>query len=51
VELDEKITHIRTLAVRITDQLTLDGIGLLIEEYEAQKRELHPEPEKEVRQP
>jgi hypothetical protein len=42
IELDEKIAHHKALAIRITDQLTLDGIALLVEQYEAQKRELHP---------
>ena len=42
IELDEKIARYKTLATRITDQLTLDGIALLVEQYEAQKRELHP---------
>ncbi|WGS20607.1 MULTISPECIES: hypothetical protein [unclassified Bradyrhizobium] len=29
--------------MRITDQLTLDGVALLIEQYRAQKSSLHPE--------
>ena len=45
-ELDEKIAHYRSLRMRITDQLTLSGLSLLIEQYEAEKRELHPEPKK-----
>ncbi|WP_283843081.1 MULTISPECIES: hypothetical protein [unclassified Bradyrhizobium] len=42
--MDEKIAHYRSLRMRITDQLTLDGLALLIEQYEAEKRKLHPEP-------
>ncbi|WP_283815068.1 MULTISPECIES: hypothetical protein [unclassified Bradyrhizobium] len=44
--MDEKIAHYRSLRIRITDQLTLSGLSLLIEQYEAEKRELHPEPKK-----
>jgi hypothetical protein len=42
-ELDRQIEHYRMLSRRITDQLTLSGIALLIERYEARKRDLHPE--------
>jgi hypothetical protein len=42
-ELDRRIEHYRMLASRITDELTLSGIAMLIERYEEQKRELHPE--------
>ena len=41
-QLNEKIVHCKALSQHITDQLTLDGIAILIEQYEAQKRELHP---------
>jgi hypothetical protein len=42
-ELDLKIEQYRALARRITDQLTLDGIALLIKRMEARKAALHPE--------
>jgi hypothetical protein len=34
--------HCKALSRQITDQLTIDGIAILIRQYEAQKRELHP---------
>ncbi|TWC00448.1 hypothetical protein FBZ93_105245 [Bradyrhizobium macuxiense] len=43
-QLDEKIAHIRMLASQIVDQFTLDAIAALVEDYETQKRDLHPEP-------
>jgi len=43
-ELGKRIARYRELSVRTTDQPTLEGIALLIKQYEAQKRELHPEP-------
>jgi hypothetical protein len=36
-ELDRKIAHYRDMAVRITDQQTLDGIASLIEDLMAIK--------------
>jgi hypothetical protein len=42
-EIDEKIARYKLLAQRTTDELTRSGITLLIERYEMQKRELHPE--------
>ncbi|WP_263009981.1 hypothetical protein [Bradyrhizobium sp. RD5-C2] len=42
--MDEKITHYKTLAARLTDQQTLDGIARLIAEHQAEKQALHPEP-------
>jgi hypothetical protein len=45
VQLDEKIVHYKALSMQITDQPTLDGIAILIGQYEAQKRELHPSKE------
>jgi hypothetical protein len=42
-EIDEKITRYKMLAGRTTDELTRSGIVLLIERYETQKQELHPE--------
>ena len=44
-QLNEKIVHCKALSKHITDQLTLDGIAILIGQYEAQKRELHPSKE------
>ena len=44
-QLDRQIEHYRMLSRRITDQLTLSGIALLIERYEVRKLELHHEPE------
>jgi hypothetical protein len=43
VELDGKIEHYRRLSAGITDQRTLDGIKILIEEMQAQKVALHPD--------
>jgi hypothetical protein len=43
IEIDKRIEHYRTMAARVTDQRTLDGIGLLIERLETQKKALHPE--------
>jgi hypothetical protein len=40
-QLGEKIVHCKRLK-QTTDQPTLDGIAILIGQYEAQKRELHP---------
>ena len=42
-QLNEKIVHCKALSRQTTDQLTLDGIAILIGQYEAQKRELHPD--------
>jgi hypothetical protein len=41
--LDQKIEHYKALKDRITDQITLDGIGELIAELLAKKAALHPE--------
>lgn len=46
LELDSKIEHYLSLASRITDQSTLDGIKELIERMKAQKTALHPEQQK-----
>jgi hypothetical protein len=43
-EFDKRIAHYRELSMWTTDQPTLVGIALLIKQYEAQKREFHPEP-------
>jgi len=41
-ELDKKIAHWRTLSQSILDERTLEGIEVLIRQYEAQKQSLHP---------
>jgi hypothetical protein len=41
VELDGKIARYRWLASMITDQLTLDGIKVLIAQLESRKASLH----------
>ena len=43
VELDGKIEHYQHLARNVSDQKTLDGIALLIDKYETDKKALHPE--------
>jgi hypothetical protein len=40
--IDDEITRYRLLGDKITDQQTLNGISLLIEKMEGQKRQLHP---------
>jgi len=42
-EFDEKIAHTRRLAKTGLDALTLSRLETLIEEYERQKKALHPE--------
>jgi hypothetical protein len=42
-KLDKKIDHYRTLMARVTDQLTNEWIGKLIEAMKAQKAALHPQ--------
>lgn len=42
-ELDEKIAHLQLLSGRITDRMTREAIAFIVAEYEAQKRQLHPE--------
>jgi hypothetical protein len=41
-EIDKVIAHYRHLRSRVTDQATLEGIGMLIQKMEAEKRALHP---------
>lgn len=43
-ELDHRLDQCRRLSASITDELTLNGIALLIEKYEADKQALHPDP-------
>jgi hypothetical protein len=43
-ELDHRIDRCRRLSASTTDQLTLTGIAMLIEKYEADKQALHPDP-------
>ena len=42
-ELDKKIEHYEALLSRITDKMTLDGIGELVAELAAERAALHPE--------
>jgi hypothetical protein len=42
VELDGKIARYKELKMRITDQLTVDGIALLIQKMADEKAALHP---------
>lgn len=42
-ELDHRLDQRRRLSASITDELTLNGIALLIEKYEAEQA-LHPDP-------
>jgi hypothetical protein len=43
IQIDRKIEHLRTLALRVSDQQTLNGIAGLIAELEAKKLALHPQ--------
>ena len=43
IQIDRKIEHLRTLALRVSDQQTLNGIADLIAELEAKKVALHPQ--------
>ena len=45
VEIDRKVDHYRWLAAYVTDKRTMDGINVLIQQHEAEKRTLHPEQE------
>ena len=47
--MDKRIEHYRTLAVRVTDQATIDGIQKLTADLEAQKRALHPQRDEQGR--
>lgn len=42
VEIDEKVDRYRSLASRILDSLTIEGIEALIAELLALKEQLHP---------
>ncbi len=44
VEIDKKIDHYRWLAKYVNDERTAKGINELIQQHEAEKRRLHPEP-------
>jgi hypothetical protein len=46
IELDRKIAQFQTLAERVLDPLTVEGLRKLIEEMQAQKAALHPELQK-----
>jgi hypothetical protein len=43
VKLDQKIERYRRMIERISDPLTTEGVGKLIEDMQAQKAALHPE--------
>ena len=45
-ELNSKIAHYKSIAIRITDQQTLDGIAVLIKQMTADKAAIRCEPEK-----
>jgi hypothetical protein len=45
VELDKKIEHYRQLSRWITDQQTIESLGLFIAKLRAEKAALHPEAE------
>ena len=42
-ELDKKIEHLQTLALRVLDQMTTDGIAELVRELREEKKKLHPD--------
>lgn len=44
-ELDGKIEHYRRMAQWVNDRKTLDGIAVLILNYEEEKKAFHPSPE------
>ena len=44
-ELDNKIAHYRLMALRITDQRTLDGIAGLIKQLAADREAIRCEPQ------
>ena len=46
IELDRKINRYRQITERVLDPLLAEGVGKLIEEAEAEKAVLHPEPQK-----
>jgi len=46
IELDRKINRYRQIIERVLDPLLAEGVGKLIEEAEAEKAVLHPEPQK-----
>ena len=45
IELDKKIEHLQTLAARVLDQMTTDGIAQLVREMRDEKKKLHPDQE------
>ena len=45
-ELDSKIVHYKSIAIRVTDQQTLDGIAALIKQMTADKAAIRCEPKK-----
>jgi hypothetical protein len=45
VKLDKKIEQYQSLIARVPDPLTVERVGELIKEMQAQKAQLHPEQE------
>jgi hypothetical protein len=41
----KKIEHMQTLAARVLDQMTTNGIAELVRELRDEKKKLHPDPE------
>lgn len=44
-ELDQKIDYCRHFAARCDDQLTQEGVAMLIDSYSSEKNALHTSPE------
>ena len=42
VELDKKLAHYRQLSTWVVDKQALNGICIIIEKYEADKKAAHP---------
>ena len=42
-DIDERIGRLKYIAKHVLDQPTLDGIGQMVTELEAEKASLHPE--------
>ena len=45
IELGKKIEHLQTLAARVLDHMTTDGIAELVRELRDEKKKLHPDQE------
>jgi hypothetical protein len=46
IELDRRIGHLRRMMEQLSDPLTIEAANKMIEEMEAEKAKLHPEPGK-----